>query len=184
MTEIAQHISELKDLKAAVVVLSFNPDLETAQRWDKEVQSPFLQVFDPAVPGTPGDAGTTYLSWGLKKSFIGVWSPASLRFYSDQKMNRELHPSLGQDVHRMGGDILLDSEGRVVLDHYSKTNTDRPDVEKTLLPLMRALHVQSQQCGSSKVKQGSGTAASAVPAWEQAANSDMKPVQQKQDCKS
>jgi len=167
-------------LKATVVVMSFAPDLATARRWDEEVGSPFLQVFDPAVPGTPGDAGSTYLSWGMRKSFLGVWSPVSLRFYSDQKMNRELHPSLGQDVHRMGGDLLLDGHGRVVLDHYSKTNTDRPDVEKTLLPLMRALSVQMQPGGVVKSARPGGT-----PAWEKAlaAKATVVVPSEKQECK-
>lgn len=98
---------------------------------------------DPATPGKPGDAGSTYRRLGLKKSFVGVWSPESLRFYSDQKLGgTELHPALGQDVHRMGGDLVLDGNGRIVLDYYSKTNQDRPSVDKTLLPLARALDVQ------------------------------------------
>mmetsp|Transcript_24063 Transcript_24063/g.55579 ORF Transcript_24063/g.55579 Transcript_24063/m.55579 type:complete len:190 (-) Transcript_24063:93-662(-) len=100
-------------------------------------------MIDPAVPGTPGDAGPGYSSYGFAKSFRGVWSPESLRFYSDQKLSgRELHPALGQDVHRMGGDLLLDASGHAVLCHYSKTNTDRPDVKATVLPLMRALATQ------------------------------------------
>jgi len=135
--------------------MSFNPDRETAQRWNVEVGSPFLHLLDPATAGVPGDAGSAYRNWGLRKSFTGVWSPESLRFYSDAKLQGvELHPALGQDVHRMGGDLVLDSEGRVVLDHYSKTNQDRPSVESTLLPLARALDVQrrfkSNQDGSKK----------------------------------
>mmetsp|Transcript_58756 Transcript_58756/g.108434 ORF Transcript_58756/g.108434 Transcript_58756/m.108434 type:complete len:187 (-) Transcript_58756:68-628(-) len=98
-----------------------------------------MHVIDPAVPGSPGDAGAAYSAYGFRKSFRGVWSPESLRFYSDQKLSgRELHPALGQDVHRMGGDLLLDASGRAILCHYSKTNTDRPDVQATLLPLIRA----------------------------------------------
>mmetsp|Transcript_22774 Transcript_22774/g.60143 ORF Transcript_22774/g.60143 Transcript_22774/m.60143 type:complete len:179 (+) Transcript_22774:233-769(+) len=123
--------------------MSFCPDAETARRWNREVGSPFLHLIDPAAAGVPGDAGGAYLAWGFRKSFVGVWAPESLRFYSDQKLGgRELHPALGQDVHRMGGDLLLDGEGRVVLDHYSKTNQDRPLVRETLLPLARALDAQ------------------------------------------
>mmetsp|Transcript_76872 Transcript_76872/g.164766 ORF Transcript_76872/g.164766 Transcript_76872/m.164766 type:complete len:161 (-) Transcript_76872:188-670(-) len=139
--------------------MTFNPDLETGLRWNSEVGSPFLQLLDPATPGSPGDAGATYLAWGLRKSFVGVWSPESLRFYSDQKLSgTELHPSLGQDVHRMGGDLMLDSSGRVVLDHYSKTNTDRPSVEQTILPLARALDVQRRFGPSPKTASSSSTA--------------------------
>mmetsp|Transcript_24428 Transcript_24428/g.62003 ORF Transcript_24428/g.62003 Transcript_24428/m.62003 type:complete len:146 (+) Transcript_24428:754-1191(+) len=42
----------------------------------------------------------------------------------------------------MGGDVFLDGNGTVVLDHYSKTNQDRPLVEQTILPMARALDAQ------------------------------------------
>lgn len=117
--------------------------------------SPFMHLIDPATPGVPGDAGSAYLSWGFRKSFMGVWAPESLRFYSDQKLGgRELHPAMGQDVHRMGGDIFLDGMGTVVLDHYSKTNQDRPLTAATLLPLSRALDAQRR---SSRLHAASGS---------------------------
>ncbi|CAE7214247.1 GIP [Symbiodinium natans] len=78
-------------------------------------------------------------SWGFPKSFAGVWSPESLRFYSDQKLKGNEHSPNGQDLHRMGGDIVLDGNGQVALAHYSKSTQDRPDVEEVLLPLLRAL---------------------------------------------
>jgi len=133
----------------AVVVVSFCPDTRTAQQWDEEVGSPFLHLLDPETRGVPGDAGESYLSWGFRKSFAGVWSPESLQFYSDQKLQgRELHPSNGQDPHRMGGDILLDGRGQVVMAHYSKSTRDRPSVKETLLPLLRSLPAPSSRSGS------------------------------------
>lgn len=87
-------------------------------------------------------------------------------------------------MHRMGGDVLLDGEGRVVLNHYSKTNTDRPDVDKTLLPLMRALNVQQQPRSTA------GRTATQVlgesSSWERALevkNTLPKPAD-KEDCES
>lgn len=169
----------------SVVVMSFNPDVETARQWNTEVGSPFLQLMDPATPGSPGDAGGAYLGWGLRKSFLGVWSPVSLNFYSDQKLGgRETHPSKGQDVHRMGGDVMLDSAGRIVLDHYSKTNADRPSVEATVLPLARALHVQAQHPGEFSVKENAlSQGGLSAPAWEglAVAQEDIKP---REECKS
>lgn len=166
--------------------MSFNPDVEMARKWNTEVGSPFLQLLDPATPGSPGDAGATYLGWGLRKSFLGVWSPTSLNFYSDQKLGgRETHPSFGQDVHRMGGDIMLDSTGRIVLDHYSKTNADRPLVEATILPLARALHVQAQLAteGSQKPQAASSVGGLGAPAWEGLAVAQDK-IKPQEECKS
>eukprot|EP00439_Symbiodinium_sp_Y106_P050615 s1056_g6.t1 len=131
------------------IQVSFCPDTRTAQQWDEEVGSPFLHLLDPETRGVPGDAGESYLSWGFRKSFAGVWSPESLQFYSDQKLQgRELHPSNGQDPHRMGGDILLDGRGQVVMAHYSKSTRDRPSVKETLLPLLRSLPAPSSRSGS------------------------------------
>jgi len=165
--------------------MSFNPDVEMARKWNAEVGSPFLQLLDPATPGSPGDAGSTYLGWGLRKSFLGVWSPVSLNFYSDQKLGgRETHPSYGQDVHRMGGDIMLDSAGRIVLNHYSKTNADRPLVEATILPLARALHVQAQLASAGAPNQAARSEGGlSAPAWEglAVAQDQVKP---KEECKS
>lgn len=185
MVELARHAEELKRLRTVVLVLSFCPDLETAQRWDREVASPFLHLMDPATPGVPGDAGPTYLAWGLKKSYKGVWSPESLRFYSEQKLGgRELHPSLGQDVHRMGGDLVIDGEGTVVLDHYSKTNKDRPLVQETLLPLARALDGQRRARelhgvpGGGKADAGAG-----APAFWETQEVDRSGAKEKEECK-
>eukprot|EP00913_Durusdinium_trenchii_P028168 g26411.t1 len=64
-------------------------------------------------------------TWGFRKSFQGVWSPEALRFYSDETLKgHQLHPSHGQDVHQMGGDVLLDQQGVVVFRHYSQTSQD------------------------------------------------------------
>ena len=53
---------------------------------------------------------------------------------------RELHPSKGQDVNQMGGDILIDGDGTVTLPYYSKTNTDRPTLEAIIETLKSARH--------------------------------------------
>lgn len=175
--ELANHAATFEKLNITVVVVSFCPDIETAQRWDREVGSPFLHVIDPASPGVPGDGGNAYLSWGFRKSFVGVWGPESLSFYSDKKLSgAETHPALGQDVHRMGGDIFLDGTGAVVLDHYSKTNTDRPLVEQTVLPLARALDAQRRARardgvapqGAPQVAKVQSSRVSSGSAWEDA----------------
>lgn len=133
MADLAQHADELKWLGLHVLVVSFCPDAQTAQRWDEEVGSPFLHLIDPSLE-VPGHAGRAYQTWGFRKSFQGVWSPEALRFYSDETLKgHQLHPSHGQDVHQMGGDVLLDQQGVVVFRHYSQTSQDRPSVEQLLV---------------------------------------------------
>lgn len=131
MAALAAHADELERLGIRVVVVSFCPDLQTAQMWDEEVGSPFLHLIDPSE--TPGHAGHAYQSWGLPKSFQGVWAPEALKFYCDEKLQgHTLHNSNGQDVHQMGGDVMINHEGIIVLRHYSKTSQDRPSMEQIL----------------------------------------------------
>lgn len=94
----------------------------------------------PAVaPAAVGAPGPVYRSMGFRKSFSGVWGPASINFYAEQKLEgRELHPSLGQDVHMLGGDLLIDAAGRMALPYYSKDNRDRPSVDLILETLCAA----------------------------------------------
>jgi len=108
-----------------------------AQRWDREVGSPFEHVYSAGA--RDGEPGPFYHRLGFRKSFAGVWGPASLNFYADVKQSgRELHPSLGQDVHMMGGDLLVDAEGRMALPYYSKNNRDRPSLQ-TLHAALQAM---------------------------------------------
>eukprot|EP00435_Cladocopium_sp_Y103_P052205 s373_g16.t1 len=113
------------------MIVSFCPDLQTAQRWDEEVGSPFVHLIDPSE--MQGQAGAAYQSWGFPKSFQGVWSPEALKFYCDERLHgRVLHPSQGQDVHQMGGDVMVNHQGIIVLRHYSKTSQDRPSIDLLL----------------------------------------------------
>lgn len=81
---------------------------------------------------------TVYASLGFQSSVAGTWSPQALHFYAAAAASgRALKSSGGMDVHQMGGDILVDAEGRVLAAHYSATSTDRPSVE-ALLEVARA----------------------------------------------
>mmetsp|Transcript_29055 Transcript_29055/g.47010 ORF Transcript_29055/g.47010 Transcript_29055/m.47010 type:complete len:169 (+) Transcript_29055:170-676(+) len=125
------------------MIVSFCPDLQTAQRWDEEVGSPFVHLIDPKENG---QAGAAYQSWGFPKSFQGVWSPEALKFYCDERLQgRVLHPSQGQDVHQMGGDVMVNHEGIIVLRHYSKTSQDRPSIDQ-LLTRARELAKPAKPC--------------------------------------
>jgi hypothetical protein len=134
VAELAANSAAIADLNCVVVVVSFNPNAAVAQRWDAEVASPFEHVFSAGI-GT-GEPGPLYRELGFRRSFTGVWGPKSLNFYAEQKLEgRELHPSLGQDVHMLGGDLLIDQTGRVAFPYYSRDNRDRPSIELLLREL-------------------------------------------------
>lgn len=58
-----------------------------------------------------------------------------LIYYAEQKLSgRHLPPMLEEDdPHQMGGDVMLDSKGKVLLVHRTlKSSTDRPPAQKVL----------------------------------------------------
>jgi hypothetical protein len=91
------------------------------------------------VGAVPGGAGSTYAAFGFGRSVAGTWGFESLRFYASAALSgREMHSSHGGDVHQMGGDVVLDAAGRVVLAHYSRSSVDRPSVAALLEACRRA----------------------------------------------
>lgn len=64
-----------------------------------------------------------------------VWSMTMLMYYAEQKLSgRQLPQMLEEDdPHQLGGDVMLDSNGRVLLVHRTVTSSkDRPPAEKIL----------------------------------------------------
>ena len=121
------HRQELESLGCGVVVVGQNKDVEQAEEWNTSgtFYCDFIHFCDPDK--------VFYKAYGFDRSLAGVWGPVSLDFYvAEQMSGREMHPSKGQDVNQMGGDILIDSSGSVTLPYYSKTNTDRPTLQAIL----------------------------------------------------
>lgn len=126
---------ELESLGCGVVVVGQNKDVLQAEEWNTSgsFYCDFIHFCDPDK--------VFYKAYGFDRSLAGVWGPVSLDFYvAEQMSGRELHPSKGQDVNQMGGDILIDSTGTVTLPYYSKTNTDRPTLQAILDTLRSPAH--------------------------------------------
>lgn len=136
MAEISRHEAEFRALGARVLIVSFNQSLALARQWNREVGTRFPHLIDP---GDNGAAGDIYHRYRFARSVAGTWNPGSLTFYASQMLQgRELHPSHGQDVNMLAGDMVLDAVGRVALPYYSAGNTDRPSVQQ-LLAVVREL---------------------------------------------
>lgn len=75
-----------------------------------------------------------YRRLGLKRSIKAVWSVPTLKYYAEEKV-AEVPPTpalLGDDLHVMGGDFVVDREGKLVYAYPSKTSSDRPTIDKVL----------------------------------------------------
>jgi|EP01049_Picozoa_sp_SAG25_P001215 hypothetical protein len=128
---------QIESLHCGIVVVGQNKNVEQAEEWNTSgtFYTDFIHLCDPSK--------ALYKAFGFDRSLSGVWGAASLDFYvAEQMSGRELHPSMGQDVNQMGGDILIDGAGTVTLPYYSKTNTDRPSVAQILEVLGSATHVR------------------------------------------
>lgn len=72
----------------------------------------------------------------LKRSASRTWNTDAMQFYAEQLYKERalpaLDPSSEDDIHQMGGDLILRSEcgGKYVVDlvHRSKSSTHRPSV--------------------------------------------------------
>lgn len=75
-----------------------------------------------------------YRALGLKRSVAKVWTVSSLVYYAEQKLaGRTLLAMLEEDdPHQLGGDFIVDPNGKLVLVYQSKTSTDRPSTDYLL----------------------------------------------------
>lgn len=75
-----------------------------------------------------------YRHLGLKRSIKAVWSVPTLKSYAEEKV-AEVPPTpalAGDDLHVLGGDFVVDREGKLVYAYPSKTSSDRPTIEQVL----------------------------------------------------
>lgn len=99
-----------------------------AKQWLGVTKCPFEMLCDPKRE--------LYQAFGLGRSISKVWSTSSLTYYAEQKAAGRQLPQSFQDIeddpHQMGGDFIIDKEGKILLLHCSKNPTDRPSVESLI----------------------------------------------------
>jgi hypothetical protein len=109
-----------------VLVISFgNP--EAIEGFRKRLGLPFPVASDPEQ--------RAYRDYGIgKTSFRGVWGPRVLWKYLKLMLRGEKlqHDTETRDVYQLGGDFLLDADGKVLFAHVSRSPVDRPEVRRIL----------------------------------------------------
>lgn len=77
--------------------------------------------------------GSAYDAFGLRRGhWWEIWGWETIKSYGRNLLLGRWPRLPSTDVTRLGGDFLLDSEGRVVLAHRSGGPTDRPSMEALL----------------------------------------------------
>jgi len=116
--------------RAAVLVVSFARADALAGYRDR-LRLPFPIAADPRREA--------YRRYGLERaSRLETWHPRTLWRYvvltwRGMKLER---PAAGEDLAQLGGDFVIDGEGRLCFAHLSRRPDDRPSVEA----LQAALH--------------------------------------------
>lgn len=124
--EAAKAVLEARSVRVLLVVFG---SAEGARLWLQQTGCSFGMVLDPQRK--------IYRSFGLNSSFTKVLKFDTLLQYSEYGTKDrdfpDFPPGLLEDIFQMGGDFLLDGEGKVLLHHPSRTPLDRPMVDDILL---------------------------------------------------
>lgn len=117
----------LRALGAAVLVITREPP-DRARAYARELALPF-----PVLSDEPGVA---YRAYGLLRGARHVLRPEALLPYLRAAARRGQRPP-GRDPWQLGGDFVLDREGRVALAHPSRHPADRPPLREVLATVAR-----------------------------------------------
>ena len=73
-----------------------------------------------------------YRAFGLESSAVRSWGVQNMLYYARAKLQgRQMFGHRG-DTHQLGGDFVVDENGRVQLAHPSRNPIDRPTIEQLL----------------------------------------------------
>jgi peroxiredoxin len=123
---VQEHSQEIRQLGAEVLVVTQGQPALLAM-FLREQSVPFPVVGDPTRD--------TYRAFGLERTtWWKILRPASIFRYLKLIFRgwKPRRPNEGEDVLQLGGDFILDSQGRLVYARRSAEPTDRPRVEELL----------------------------------------------------
>ncbi len=130
LAQLREHEQELDRLGAVVLGVSFEEPAVIARFAERE-SLPYPILSDPER--------RAYRTFGLERGGKAqVWSPNAVRTYARGLLRGRLPHLPRADITQLGGDFVLDSQGRVVYEYRSEESADRPAID-TLLDAVRAV---------------------------------------------
>ncbi len=130
--EVAQHFDKFQAMRAHVVAVSFMPP-HRVTAFLTALPLPFPVVSDPErtayqALSLPRSTWWQFLrlgaGWRFVKLLLRGWIPTK--------------PAPGDDLLQLGGDFVLDAEGRIVFAYSSAEATDRPTISVLLEAVKKA----------------------------------------------
>ena len=117
-------------LGAVILVVTFEPPAKVAQFVERE-GVPFPVLSDVSR--------RAYADFGLRRGRASkVWGWSTAKVYLRDLLVGHLPRLPSGDLAQLGGDIVLDAEGRIVFLHRSQNPADRPTVDTVLAAIRRS----------------------------------------------
>jgi len=130
---VVEHIAAVRERGAAVLAVSF-ASAELGAHYARDLKLVFPLLADPERQ--------SYRAWGLPRgSARQVWGPRVLWGYLRRLLagHRWRVSSGGQDLYQLGGDFVVDAEGKVAWVRVSRDPDDRPSIAEVLAALDQAV---------------------------------------------
>jgi len=125
---LQQHQEELEKLGARIYIVTFDSE---------EVAKAYVERNELQWPLLIDEGRVMYSEYGIgKASWWTILNPLTLWKYVVLTIKGVKPQKMGSDVKQLGGDVLIDPEGVVRMQHVSEGPHDRPNVD-SILALMR-----------------------------------------------
>ena len=146
--EVREIYPEIRSLGAEVLAVSFAAPSRVSSFFEND-PFPFAIVSDPRLEA--------YRAFGLDRATVGsLFHPAVIGRYLKHMFKGWMpkKPGAGEDVLQLGGDFLLDAEGRLRYAHPNAEPTDRPSRETLWTELRKLAGVEENK---NTQNQGAGS---------------------------
>ena len=133
--QVQARLEEIHALGADVVVVTFVSPSRLGQ-YLRIKKWPFRVFADPEM--------NAYRAFGLGRAgWLRLFHPRVILTYLELII-RGRRPQMAQeDVHQLGGDFVMDREGRVIYEYRSHDPADRPRVSDLIEVVRRAVALKS-----------------------------------------
>ena len=125
--QLYEKIERLKELKTAVLLVSFEEKDFWINAWLHETVTRFPLLVDPDR--------SVYKSYGLQSSRWRAWGLRTVIYYIKALFRGEHIFKTGGDTAQVGGDFIIDGEGRIAMVERSSGPTGRPSTDQIIATL-------------------------------------------------
>jgi len=119
---VIERTSEIADIKAQVLLITYDEPALLREKMAHDLDIPYPMLLDPDKQA--------YQRWGMGRTNAmgAMLSPALNVRYVKLLLKGERFLGLAPDMYQLGGDFVIDSQGRIAFAHTMRNNGDRAEV--------------------------------------------------------